>query len=237
MVLTRALRLIFADVKSVAIVISFLFLSLSVFAQPNESVWIFGGKKYLGNGFNKWKFDFVLDGRNSFIDGAPVPVGGLRMGLEYLRIHRFGIGFYNLADPIERPTFTDNDLSLGRVSMNFRYSSLYYERVLFFNPKWEVSATGHLGAGVVTVNQFDLKEDAWIFYDNIEVNPVELSTSTYYHLTWWFSLGAGVGYRWMLNTPDAIQPTYESTVYLAKAKVRLGKMLRAAFNKDVKNEY
>lgn len=237
MVLTRALRLIFAAVKKVVAVLVFTLIGLSLFAQPDRSVWIVGGKKYLGDGFKKWKVDFVFDGRNSFVDGAPVPVGGLRMGLEYLRVHRFGIGFYNLADPIERPAFLDDDLDVGPINMNFRYSSLYYERVLFFNPKWEVSATGHLGSGVITVNAYDLKEDTWEFYDNIEVSPIELSTSTYYHLTWWFSLGGGVGYRWMLNTPDAIQPTYESTVYLAKAKVRLGKMLRAAFNKDVKNEY
>lgn len=217
--------------------ITLILLTLSVTAQPDRSVWIIGGKKFLGDGFKKWKMDFVFDGRNSFVDGVPAPVGGFRIGLEHLRVHRFGLGFYNHSESVDRPDFTDEGASVGPVNFSLQYSSLYYERVLFFNRKWEVSGTGHLGRGIVTVNEFDIKQDEWSLYDEVDVSPIELSTSTYYHLTWWFSVGGGIGYRWMLNTPAEIRPTYESTVYLVKAKVRIGKMVRAVFNRNAKDEY
>lgn len=223
--------------KHLTALIAFILISLSLAAQPDRSVWIIGGKKYLGEGFRKWKMDFVFDGRNSFVNGSPAPVGGLRMGLEHLRVHRFGLGFYNLSEPVDRPIFTDEGSTIGPVHFTLQYSSIYYERVLFFNKKWEISGTGHLGRGVVTVNEFDIKQDEWSLYDEVDVSPVELSTSTYYHLTWWFSVGGGIGYRWMLNTPAEIRPTYESTVYLVKVKVRLGKMVRTVFNRNAKDEY
>ena len=48
-------------------------------------------------GPKKWKFMVGLDARRSFFRGTPVKINGIRTGLEYKGVHRFGIGFYGLS--------------------------------------------------------------------------------------------------------------------------------------------
>lgn len=212
--------------------------SFSASAQMNENVWIIGGEKFLGQGFRKWKFDVVLDGRNSFDDGNPVRVGGLRIGMEYKRVHRFGVGFYGFSEDLIRDNFQSFEGAFVPAKLRLEYNSIFYERVLFFNRKWEVSGTGHIGLGQISVSYNDPKDNSILFAgDPIETRIFELSASSYFHLTWWFSLGVGVGHRWTGNTPAELGDVYDSTVYLAKAKFRIVKMLRAIGNKQVKYEY
>lgn len=206
-------------------------------AQLNEEVWLITGNKMLGKGFKKWRFDGSFDGRNSFSDGETVRVAGLRMGVEYKRIHRFGIGFYDLAAPVNQKIYQTPDTLFSPASLTLSYRSFYYERVLYFDPKWEFSGTAHLAQGDIIVSNTDQFTGLFTEYERLEVTPIELSASGYHHLTWWLSAGLGVGYRWMLNTPEEIAPLYSSTVYLAKVKLRIGKVMRSLWDKEAKYEY
>ena len=221
----------------IAFLLTNLLFAASSFAQLNEEVWIIGGKKFLGDGFKEWKVDFVFDGRNSFADGEPIGVGGLRLGIEYFRVNRFGIGIYGLNQPVTRTNFMLGDANLDVANFTLSYATLYYERVLFFNPKWEISGTLHAGRGEVTINARNPLTTEWGPYGRVEVRPFELSSSAYHHLSWWLSVGAGVGYRWMLETPSELRDIYSSTVYLVKVKVRIGRAIRSIVDKDAKNEY
>lgn len=219
------------------IIILLAFAPFAGWSQLNESVWILGGDKFLGQGFRKWKFDAVLDGRNSFDDGSPVRVGGLRLGLEFKRVHRFGIGFYGLSE-IERDNFQTLDNGIVPARLKLDYSTFYYERVLYFSRRWEISGTAHLGSGQIKISYNDPKDSTLTFNEQpIDIRILETSVSAYYHITWWFSIGGGVGHRWIEDTPVELGNIYDSTVYLVKAKFRFGKMLRAIRNKQVKNEY
>ncbi|MBI1265954.1 MAG: hypothetical protein GC193_00850 [Cryomorphaceae bacterium] len=217
--------------------ITIVIASLSVSAQLNEEVWTLGGKQYLGEGFRRWKFDFIFDGRNSIANGKPVNIGGLRMGLEYKRVHRFGVGIYNFNQALSLPQYNNGDTLVSPSRFTFGYGSLYYERVLLLHRKWEVSGTIHLGRGNVAIDYFDTRNGIWTRLEDVSVRPIELSASGYHHLSWWLSAGLGVGHRWMFETPNELLPLYNSTVYLAKVKIRIGKVLRAIGNKNVKNEY
>jgi hypothetical protein len=208
-----------------------------VCAQPNREVWIIPDAIYLGEGFKKWRLDVAFDGRNSFSEGESVRVAGLRIGVEYMRVNRFGFGIYDLSAPVRKATYTNADTSFAPASLTLRYNSIYYERVLYFDREWEVSATGHLGAGQIIVNKPDELTGVFRYYETLDVTPLELSASGYYHLTWWLSAGLGLGYRMMLNTPREIMPLYNSTVYLVKVKVRTGKALRMLWDKNARNEY
>jgi len=46
-----------------------------------DSVWIITGKRGLGPLFNKWRFDFVLDARNTFVSNSPARLLGIRLGM------------------------------------------------------------------------------------------------------------------------------------------------------------
>lgn len=214
-----------------------LFVSVATSAQLNEEVWLISGHKHLGDGFKKWKFDGTFDGRNSFSENRTVRVGGIRLGLEYKRIHRFGIGFYDLSAPVRKERYESPDTSFAPASLTLSYRSFYYERVLYFDPKWELSGTAHLAMGDVIVNRPNPISGRFEEYETVEVNPVELSASAYHHLSWWLSAGLGLGHRWMLNTPDTMVPLYNSTVFIAKVKLRLGKALRTIWDDGAKHEY
>ena len=224
--------------RAVSFMCFFLFLLGGMsYGQPNREVWTIPGKVYLGDGFRKWKFDASFDGRNSFSQGSTVRVGGLRVGMEYLRVHRFGIGFYDLSAEVRQEVYTSPDTSFSPASLTLAYRSIYYERVLLLDRKWELSATAHLAAGDIIVNSTSRFTGLFEEYERLEVNPVELSASAYHHLSWWLSAGLGVGHRWMLNTPDEIVPLYNSTVFLAKVKIRVGKAIRAIWDENARNEY
>lgn len=57
----------------------------------------------LGN--KKWKPLISLDARRSFFKERPVKINGFKLGVQYLGVHRMGIGFYNLDRNVDLPIF------------------------------------------------------------------------------------------------------------------------------------
>ena len=203
----------------------------------NDEVWIIGGKKALRSPFKKVRIDCQFDGRASFINNERVSIGGVKIGLEYRRVNRFGFGFYGLNKNIDIQSFDDLNQSYDNVFADFSYVTLYYERVVFFNPRWEFSTSAHIGSGKVSISyQRDESDDVQLYAD-YRMNPVEGSLSGFFHLNYWISIGVGYGYRWVFSEVDTIEGEYSSDLYILKAKIKLGKLVRSTFNKDVKNEY
>lgn len=181
--------------------------------------------------------DLVLDARTTFVGGQSSRLGGLRLGAEYRRVHRFGIGIYGLNNQLGRETLSTIDANVDSALFSFNYLSLYYERVLFFHPKWEWSAAVHAGSGDIKVSYSLEGEEDFQELEPISVRPLELSTSGYYHISWWLSVGTGVGYRYMRKAPDEVKSIYNSSIYLIKLKIRFGRIVKSFWNKDVKDEY
>lgn len=218
-----------------------LILLLFILCIPETSgqqeVWILGGKRSVPPPYKRWKPELVFDARNSWIDQQQVKLGGIRLGMEFRRVHRFGVGVYGLNNPLvsnELEAFPDG---IEEVQYQFNYASIFYERVLYFNPKWEVNTALHLGTGNIDVFARNKGESDWYAYRNIDVRPVEGSVTAYYHLTWWMSLGGGVGYRYIRKAPDEVKDAYNNTVYVARLKIRIGRLVKSIWNKDAKNEY
>ncbi len=203
----------------------------------SDEVWIIGGKKQISAPlFRKWKPEVQFDGRSTVVTGNNVQLAGFRVGLEYKRVHRFGVGVYNWSSDISSAVINNEGMAEDR-KYSFTYASIYYERILFFSRKWEIANTLHLGNGRIRVqNRPAGANDFNVLSDQI-VYPVEISASGFYNFTWWLSAGAGIGYRFMRNAPQEVDEAYEAPVYVAKVKIRITKLLRSIFNSDVKNEY
>jgi hypothetical protein len=198
--------------------------------QWKDDVWILSGKKELSAPlFRKWKPEVQFDGRSTVVTGNNVQLAGVRVGLEHKRVHRFGLGIYNWSSPISTEIINNVGDTEDR-RYTFGYGSIYYERILFFSRKWEFASTLHLGNGRIKVQTRPSGTDE--FND-----PLEVSTSGFYNITWWLSVGGGIGYRFMRNAPQEVDDAFEAPVYVAKVKIRITKMLRCIFNADVKNEY
>jgi hypothetical protein len=206
-------------------------------AQYNDRVWTLQGYKNLRKPFKKWRADLQFDGRVSTAQNQGVRIGGAKLGLEYRRVHRFGIGVYGLSSNIVVDQFEDIISPHKDVTYSFSYLTMYYERVLLFTRKLELSTTFHLGAGNAEVSYTDLKTNDVEIYADYRLNPVEASFTGYFHLTYWISVGGGYGYRHILGDNADLRRDYSSDLYILKARIRLLKLARSAFNKDVKNEY
>lgn len=222
--------------------IAILCFSLGLFvqmvsAQNWDTVWTFAGQTPLNENFRKWRFDFDLDARNSFDGGGHSRIFGFKSGLEYRRVHRFGIGLYGMTNPwfsIELSTSEEFD---GQSIYRLNYGTIYYERVLYFSPKWEFATAVHLGSGNIDIEKRKNEQSDYQPYDKVHVTPMEGAFTGYYNVFWWFSAGGGVGYRVMPQTPEPVEGAFTGEFYMVKLKVRVGKLARSIFDKDVKHEY
>lgn len=224
-------------ILSISIFCLLLALGFSSKAQYHDDVWILGGMKHLSDPFKEFKMDFQLDARSSSFKNEAVRIGGLRVGVEYRRVHRFGFGLDGLSNNLTFDQFEPIEQAHSKAYFDFSYATLYYERVLFFNPKWEFSSTVHLGRGDVRVSFRDALSEQVEVFETYKVGVAELSASGFYHLTYWLSLGGGLGYRLVNDQNEELANEYSSGFYVVKAKLRIGKLVRSIFNKDVKNEY
>ena len=104
---------------------------------------------------DKLKFVFNFDNRNSFIIGYKVKFSGIKIGLGNSK-HRFGIGLYNTRKPVMRIDDRVYDLGATDTTLfSYSYSSLYYERILLQNKRWELSAPFHFNFGDLRASYVD----------------------------------------------------------------------------------
>jgi hypothetical protein len=215
------------------------FISNELIAQKqwSDEVWLIDGKRQLSTPFKKWKPEFQIDGRNTLLPEINVQVAGVRFGAEHKRIHRFGIGIYSWSNDLSTSGLNYPEENVAASNYNFSYASLYYERVLYFDRKWEVAATAHLGNGTIERSIRLEGEEDFSPLEEIQIRPLELSASGFYHITWWLSAGGGFGYRIMRDAPEEIENSFNAPIYMVKIKLRIGKLVKSIFKPEVKDEY
>ncbi len=212
---------------------------LSVKAQfgQDSTVMILGGACKLLPYQNKIKPNFSLDARRTLFHKKWIAVGGIRLGLEYRRIHRVGIGIYFLNTRLFDRDF-DLPIEADRLEYDFKYTSVFYERVLYFNRKWETGATLHLGGGKIGVDVQSLENpNEQNRYGDIDFSMAELSVYGEYHITYWVGVGAGFGYRFVAGANRDLRNDFSSPIFVANVQLKFLKLARSYFDESVKNEF
>jgi len=191
----------------------------------------------------KTRFLFSFDARRSFVNGQGARFWGLRLGFERNWRHRFGIGLYGLADPVELAGIrwqvpgtdtTDTFLDTSSVNFSFNYNSLFYERVIFRNRKWEASVPLHLGFGRIRGTFIDRFQRPWTVV-NAPVALLEMSAVGHHNIWPWFAIGGGVGYRALLLDDNRVTESFNAPIYLIKAKLMVGPLYKAIFKQENKD--
>lgn len=187
----------------------------------------------------KLQFIFSFDSRRSFFLGQGGKIAGLRIGMGINHMHRFGIGSYGLNRdiiipdvPLTVPVDSGADyLDTLDVHFNFGYASLFYERVLLRNRKWELAVPFHFGGGRIRASFTD---SAGVVHQPIDkrVSLWEVSVTGQYNILSWFAVGTGVGYRGMLVNEDLVRRSWRGPIYIVKAKVMIFELYRALFKKN-----
>lgn len=220
-------------------IIALLSVCIGANAQWTDKtdVMILGGSCELLPYQNKIKPDFSVDARRTLFQRRWIAVMGLKFGVEYRRVHRLGFGVYFLNTRVFDSDF-DFDISAEKVEYEFRYSTLYYDRVLFFNRKWEVGATLHLGGG--KVRPFFQNPDNP--NDRIEIEPIDFSTvelAAYgeYNVLFWIGVGAGVGYRGVFGAGESLNKEFSAPIFVANLQLKLFKLARSFYDESAKHEF
>ncbi|MCC6600395.1 MAG: hypothetical protein IT223_06945 [Crocinitomicaceae bacterium] len=211
-------------------------LAISTKKHYQDPVWTIAGNKILDSKYKKWKFDFALDARQTLMGNTRARLAGLRVGIEYRRVHRFGIGYYNLGDGVWVSDISSVDPQIDSAFLRFSYGSVFYERVLLFTTKIEWSITANTGTAIISGEYRSPLTKENVRFER-RVKPTEVSTTCYFHLTYFISIGAGLGYRHIQNAPPELQPVYSSPIAILRVRIKLIKMVRGFFNADVRQAY
>ena len=200
---------------------------LSVFGQKEER-----NKK---SDYPFVKFELILDGRHTMLGNEGAKLGGLRLGFEINRVNRCGFGFYSFSNSVHAESLNEISSNIVSADLKLGYTSIYYERVLLFTEKYEWSSTLHLGYGNISGSYAYANGTTANYSEPIQLS--ELSTTFYRHLTYFISVGGGIGYRQTRNAPAEFLPIYNAPVLLIKLRFQPIKGVRGIWNKDIRKRY
>ena len=181
------------------------------------------------------KPELILDGRRTLISEQGARLGGFRVGIEMNRVNRFGFGFYSFSKSVRTTTLNEISSNIISADLELNYASIYYERVLLFTKKYEWSSTIHFGLGNVS-GSYTYANGSVGNYDE-PLQLTEISTTLFRHLTYFMSIGAGIGYRQTRNAPEELLPIYNAPVFLVKFRFQPIKAARGIWNKDIRKRY
>ncbi len=212
---------------------------LNVFGQfgQSNSVSLITGECTLEPYQNKLKPDFSLDARRTLFNKQWVAVMGLKGGVEYRRIHRLGVGIYFLNTRVFDREF-DFDVPVDKLEYEFRYSTIYYERVLYFDRKWEFGATAHAGGGRIKVfYQSPDNPNERVELQPVDFSALELSVYGDYNILYWLGAGVGLGYRGILGVDKDLRKEFNSPIFVVNLQLKMFKLARSFYDESVKDEY
>lgn len=216
-----------------------LFILLSTIAFANCS-YCQDTTDYLVDVFPKqygqkpWRFLLGFDAKRSFYAGYPVKFNGLRIGAEYKGVHRFGIGVYGLKKnvvfteiDVNQPGATDTSV----VKFHVSYSSLFYERVFYKTPKWEVALPFYLSGGTV---EGIYQDSTGLFHEfaNKPFSAFSGGAQVKYYIWPWLAPKVSVGYRITFNTDPEIKQAFNSPYYALGISISIFELYKTIFKYD-----
>ena len=176
-------------------------------------------------------FVFNFDARYTLLQNAPARIGGLKAGLEWHNRLRTGIGFYALSSPVTtKLPATLPDEPPVEAQVKFSYGAVYAEYVMLRTKRWELSAPVQLGYGK-TLNVYQNQQGQVQRTEKIPLWLVEPSVSGHYKVYSWVGLGAGAGYRQMLNASKRETQHLTAPIYYVKVKLFAGELYRLLHRK------
>lgn len=171
--------------------------------------------------FKKYKFIAGLDNRNSLIEKNSTSFFGLRAGVEINGRGRVGLGFYftNKGVYAQNQQWSKYPDQLFNSRTKFYYFSVFGEYVALKKIRWEISFPSHLGFGWAKERYYQLPQTNFIGKDRHFISLVELSALVSFRTCRWFGLGAGLGYRFILNRNPLLRNSYNAPISMIRLKL------------------
>lgn len=185
-------------------------------------------------GDKKWKVLFGLDARRSYFKDQKVKINGLRLGAQYKGVHRFGLGFYAIGESfiIKNINVDQADaINPTTIRVNVGFSTLFYERVFYKVPKWEVALPIYLGSGQLKTEYINNLGN----YKPLSKTPFSvlgLGVSVKYYILSWLAPRIMIGHRFTYNTVPEIRTAFNKPFYTIGLSISLGELYKSVFKKD-----
>ena len=207
-------------------------LSSPIFSQDSTSI------DSTKHEIKKRKFIFAFDTRNSFVSSQRAKVFGYKLGIQKYDKYRWGFGFYSLKDPISREITLNENLDRAKTTAQFTfdYVSIFYERILYYDHKWEVTLPIQIGGGSSRLSYIAPTDSAAVDTSVGGISFFEPTISGHYKFLKWAGIGMGVGYRFNLQKNDLLDEKLNSFIYVFKLKIFLGDLYSRVFKRKKKKK-
>lgn len=175
----------------------------------------------------KAAFKVVLnfDARRTWVNDASVRFIGIRLGAQRGR-DLIALGYYGLGDPYVQPSVDLGELGRQQFYTRFSYTALTYERLLIDTKRWQAGIPVSFGLGNYRTSYRDTTNGTEIAYGVNELVPIEAYLHADYNVFWFFFVGAGAGYRYVLAADPAATRKLSDYTYYFKVGLRFGEMVK-----------
>ncbi|MBL7951553.1 MAG: hypothetical protein JNM62_07525 [Flavobacteriales bacterium] len=172
-----------------------------------------------------FKVVFNFDARRTWVNDASVRFIGLRLGAQRGK-DLIAIGYYGLGDPYVQPSVDLGTLGKRQFYTRFSYTALTYERLLIDTERWQAGIPLSVGLGNYRTSYRDTSNGTEIAYGVNELVPVEAYLHADYNVFWFFFVGAGAGYRYVLAADPAATRKLSDYTYYFKVGLRFGEVVK-----------
>ncbi|MEO8589054.1 MAG: hypothetical protein ABI432_06785 [Flavobacteriales bacterium] len=152
-----------------------------------------------------------LDVRGSFVSNQNVRLVGVKVGLEHARRFQYGIGYTFLFTPV-RGQIQVEGLGTTEGRLRVGYITPYVDYAFYQRGPWEVRLPVQigLGAGSVVYDDADGKTQKWARTGLITYEP---TMTVQYRFLKYFAVGAGWGFRLVIQTGDDLGEQLNAPIY------------------------
>lgn len=178
--------------------------------------------------------DFKFDTRNSFIGSKYARIYGLKLGLDFDKTFKLGVGYNWLSSDLYRvQNVANSEGEIKSLNTQFKlgYFTPYAEYVFYNKDPWDISILVLVGGGYSHYTYWD---DLWVHMQTSRsfVFIYEPYMTAQYRVFSYFGVGAGVGFRLAYSSDRFSRTKLNSPIYVFKLKIYLSE-----FVADMKDKF
>ncbi len=178
----------------------------------------------------KPKFFVNLTSQNTFIDKQYASVGGLRMGLNYNQLIRFGIGYSILTNNsvVSDIHFNENNLEyVTAAELHLHYFSFSAEYFVFNKYPWQFTITPfNIGIGSAKYEYVRRPEMKKVFGPSETIIFYQPEGSVQFNILRWLGVGTTLGYRFTILRSKEQTQHLNSIAFSLDAKIFLDELVK-----------
>ena len=177
---------------------------------------------------------------NSYISGDIANFSGVRVGLNYNKRIKFGVGYFALtSSSVVSPVIIDDDGLAYQTSgeLNFHFFSVTTEYIFYRKDPWQFSFIPlQFGLGRASYDYIRRSEERRVATKGETVFILHPDFNAQYSILNWLGLGASLGYRVSLNGSKNVREDFNSPTFSLTLKVFVDELYKMAFPDGIKRK-